>query len=121
MIRLDQPFAAPTDALTFCCQYNRATAALRTQTIQADVTKHPNDRLREQQAIAAECSESVTWLEYLQAAGVAHVTTSPLLAVALGVLVFDAEARARFTESLTRISQITEEASRAQEEDPGRG
>ena len=50
-------------------------------------------------------------------------TESPLLALGLGLLVFDAEARVRFTEAVNRISQLTEEASRvqAQEEDPSRG
>lgn len=123
MMRLDQPFAQSTDALTFCIAYQQAAAAQRIQAMQADVTKHPNDRLTEQRAIAAELGESVAWLEWLAAEEVRFSTESPLLALGLGLLVFDAEARARFTEALNRISQLTEEASRvqAQEEDPSRG
>ena len=122
MMRLDQPFSQPTDALTFCIAYQQAMAAQRIQAIQADVTKHPNDRLREQHAIATELGESVTWLQWLAQEDVRFSTESPLLALCLGLLVFDAEARARFTEALHRISQLTEEASRGkEEEDPSRG
>lgn len=98
-LRLDTPFKAPTDAITFCIAYQQSQAAQRIYALQADVQRHPAERAAEIKTIEEELKQSIDWLTWLSQE-VRLTTEKPLIAITFGMLAFNGEDREAFAAAL---------------------